>query len=58
MGVLDEADLMDIEGGVSRQFELYDNIAEFIETYELSQQKKKDEKKLTKKPKGIENFLE
>jgi hypothetical protein len=58
MGVLDESDTMELEGGGSRQFELYDNIAEFIETYELSQQKKKDEKKLTKKPKGIENFLE
>jgi hypothetical protein len=58
MGILDEFDMLETEGGGTRQFELYDNIAEFIETYEISQQKKKDEKKVVKKPKGIENFLE
>ena len=58
MGILDEFDMLETEGGGTRQFELYDNIAEFIENYEISQQKKKDEKKVVKKPKGIENFLE
>ena len=57
LGVLDAFDTLETDGG-SKQFELYDNIAEFIETYEVGQQKKKDEKKLAKKPKGIENFLE
>ena len=58
MGILDEYEMTDMETGSSKQFELYDNIAEFIETYEISQSKKKAEKKLAKKPKGIEAFLE
>ena len=59
MGILDEFDTMEsTEGGATRQFELYDNIAEFIENYEIGQKKKKNEKKVVKKPKGIENFLE
>jgi hypothetical protein len=37
---------------------MYDNISEFIGSYEESQKKKKAEKKVTKKPKGIEVFLE
>ena len=41
-----------------KRFHSNDNIAEFIETYEISQSKKKAEKKLAKKPKGIEAFLE
>jgi len=58
LGILDEFEMLETEGGGNRQFELYDNIAEFIENYEEGQQKKKDDKKSTKKPKGIENFLE
>ena len=42
----------------SIQFELYDNIAEFIENYEVGQKKKKEEKKVNKKPKGVEQFME
>ncbi len=53
MGILDEMELMEFEGGTSRQFELYDNIAEFIENYEEAREKKKE----VKKPKGIEKFL-
>ena len=53
MGILDEMEMMEFEDGTSRQFELYDNIAEFIENYEEAREKKKE----VKKPKGIEKFL-
>jgi len=53
MGILDEFELMEFDDGTSRQFELYDNIAEFIETYEGAKKAKKE----VKKPKGIEKFL-
>jgi hypothetical protein len=53
MGILDEMELMEYEDGTTKQFELYDNIAEFIETYEDA----KEAKKAVKKPKGIEKFL-
>ena len=53
MGILDEMELMELDDGSTRQFELYDNIAEFIETYEDA----KEAKKAVKKPKGIEKFL-
>ena len=53
MGILDEMELMEFEDGTSKQFELYDNIAEFIENYEVAHEKKKE----IKKPKGLENFL-
>jgi hypothetical protein len=53
MGILDEMELMEFEDGTSKQFELYDNIAEFIENYEDAKEKKKE----VKKPKGIEKFL-
>lgn len=52
-GILDEYELMEFEDGTSKQFELYDNISQFIESYEIANQKKKD----NVKPKGIENFL-
>ena len=58
MGILDESEYLELEGGGSRQFEMYDNIAEFIETYEMAHQKKKDEKRAKVKLKGVENFLE
>ena len=53
MGILDEFEMMEFEDGTSRQFELYDNIAEFIETYESA----KSNKKTVNKPKGIEKFI-
>ena len=56
MGVLDEFEMMEGEDGTSKQFELYDNIAEFIGNYEDSRAAKKAEKTV-KKPKGIEKFL-
>jgi hypothetical protein len=53
-GILDEFEMMESEDGSTRQFELYDNIAEFIETYE----KAKNNKKAVNKIKGVEKFLE
>ena len=58
MGVLDESEMLELESGGSRPFELYDNIAEFIGTYESKQKQKKSEKKIVKKLKGVENFFE
>jgi hypothetical protein len=57
-GILDEYEMSELGDGTNRQFEMYDNISEFIGSYEESQKKKKAEKKVTKKPKGIEVFLE
>jgi hypothetical protein len=54
MGILDEMELMEFEDGTTKQFELYDNIAEFIGTYEET---KKAKKETVKKSKGIEKFL-
>lgn len=58
MGILDEYEMQDLDSGGTKQFELYENIADFIEGYELGQSKKKADKKNAKKPKGIEAFLE
>jgi len=57
IGILDEFELMEFEDGTSRQFELYDNISEFISTYEDAKQAKKDAK-MVNKPKGVEKFME
>lgn len=54
MGILDEMEMMEFDDGTTKQFELYDNIAEFIETYEKT---KKAKKEVVKKSKGIEKFL-
>ena len=54
-GILDEGEMMEFEDGTTVQFEMYDNIAEFIETYEDS---KKAKKELANKKKGVEKFLE
>jgi len=53
MGILDEFEMLELEDGTSMQFQMYDNIAEFIETYETA----KENKKAVNKPKGIEKFL-
>jgi hypothetical protein len=53
-GILDEYEMLESEDGITRQFELYDNISEFIENYENSRKKKKE----AKKPKGLEMFME
>lgn len=57
-GVLDEFEMLESEDGTTKQFELYDNIAEFIGTYENARNAKKAEKDAAKKPKGIEKFME
>ena len=58
MGVLDEDVMFESPDGQVKQFEMYDNIAEFIENFEDSQLKKKETKKVTKKLKGMEKFVE
>lgn len=57
-GVLDEFEMLESEDGVTKQFELYENISEFIETYEDAKKTKKESKNLIKKPKGLEKFIE
>jgi hypothetical protein len=52
MGILDEFEMLELEDGTTRQFELYENISEFIENYEEAKKAKKE----VKKPKGIEKF--
>ena len=53
-GILDESELMGFDEINSKPFELYDNISEFIENFEETKKKKK----IVKKEKGIEKFLE
>ena len=57
IGILDEHDQFDPDesGGVSRQFEMYDNISEFIVNFEESKLNKKNKRK---KKKSLENFIE
>jgi hypothetical protein len=50
--------MLEGEDGSTKQFELYDNIAEFIGTYEDARKAKKAEKDAAKKPKGLEKFIE
>ena len=57
-GILDEFEMLESEDGTTKQFELYENIAEFIETYEDARKTKKAGKDAAKKPKGLEKFIE
>jgi hypothetical protein len=52
-GILDEAEMMEDENGNIVQFEMYDNISEFIFNFEENKRKKKEGK-----TKGIEKFIE
>jgi hypothetical protein len=52
-GLLDEHEMYEDENGNMRQFELYDNISEFIHNFEENKKKKKESK-----VKGIDKFLE
>jgi hypothetical protein len=52
-GVLDEFELNENDDGTFRQFELYENISEFIENYENARKKKK-----VKKASGLEKFVD
>lgn len=51
-GVLDEFELNETEDGTFRQFELYDNISEFIVNYENARKEKKVKKI------GLEKFVD
>jgi hypothetical protein len=55
IGIMDEFEMLEFDDGTSRQFELYDNISEFIHTYE---ENRRNKKKKANKPKGLENFIE
>lgn len=52
-GVLDEFELNENEDGTFRQFELYENISEFIGNYEIANKNKKLAKKI-----ALEKFVE
>ena len=52
-GLLDEGEMFEDENGNMKQFELYDNISEFIHNFE---ENKKNKKK--KKSEGLEQFIE
>jgi hypothetical protein len=52
-GILDEGEMYEDENGNMRQFEMYDNISEFIFNFEESKKAKKKSK-----TKGLENFIE
>jgi hypothetical protein len=52
-GILDEFEMFEDGDGNMRQFQLYDNISEFIHTFEETKRKKKESKL-----KGLENFIE
>ena len=54
MGIIDENELLELEDGNSRQFELYENVSEFIENFEEN----KKSKKIIRKNKGLELFFE
>jgi hypothetical protein len=56
-GILDEFEMMEGEDGSTRQFELYDNIAEFIENYEDARELKK-EAATKMKLKALEKFFD
>jgi len=51
-GILDEYELNENEDGTFRQFELYDNISEFIENWETAKRNKKAKKA------GLEKFVD
>jgi hypothetical protein len=53
IGILDEFEMFEDSDGNMKQFELYDNISEFIHNFEENKKKKKQSKS-----KGLENFLE
>jgi hypothetical protein len=54
-GILDEHEMMELGDGTNVQFEMYDNISEFIENFEEAKRVKKEK---VNKPKGVEKFLE
>ena len=53
IGILDEFEMYEDSDGHQKQFQLYDNISEFIHNFEESKRKKKEGK-----AKGLEKFIE
>lgn len=53
-GVLDEGEMYEDEYGNMRQFEMFDNISEYIETFEIKRAEQLKKKKT--KAKGLEEF--
>jgi len=53
IGILDEFEMFTDENGNTKQFQLYENISEFIHNFEESKRKKKEEK-----TKGVEKFVD
>jgi len=51
-GILDEGEMYEDENGNMKQFQLYDNISEFIQTFEENKKKKKA------KAKGLDKFMD
>jgi hypothetical protein len=56
-GVLDNFDQLESEDGMTRQFEMYDNISEFIQKFEDAKERKKAKAK-AKTAKNLEAFLD
>ncbi len=52
-GILDEAEMFEDQDGNFKQFEMYENISEFIHNFEENKKKKK-----AKTVKGVDNFLQ
>ena len=52
-GILDEYEMFEDVDGTMKQFQLYDNISEFIQNFEDNKKKKKEGKS-----KGLEKFIE
>ena len=53
IGILDEFEMYEDADGHMRQFELYENISEFIHNFEENKKKKKETKS-----KGLEKFID
>ena len=53
IGILDEFEMLEDSDGNYRQFELYENISEFIHNFEENKRKKKEGK-----TKGLEKFMD
>jgi hypothetical protein len=53
IGILDEFEMFEDADGHQKQFQLYDNISEFIQTFEENKRKKKENK-----TKGLEKFID
>jgi hypothetical protein len=61
-GIMEEYEIMDPDTGSTKQFEMYENISEFIGNFEEVQKEKKRIRKVIKRSKeidkGLEKFME